>query len=86
MAPITTSTTTTTTSLPSLQLRGSRGPLRPPTFTSKEQEQRYAKERLAGAFRIFHKLGYDETIAGHISVSRREAVVLLPISSLGLDE
>jgi ribulose-5-phosphate 4-epimerase/fuculose-1-phosphate aldolase len=32
-------------------------------------QQKYLKERLAGAFRLFHKLGYDETIAGHISVS-----------------
>lgn len=25
------------------------------------------KERLAGAFRIFAKLGYDEGVAGHIT-------------------
>ena len=31
-------------------------------------QQKALKERLAAAFRIFAKLGYDEGVAGHISV------------------
>ncbi|RPD66344.1 class II aldolase/adducin domain-containing protein [Lentinus tigrinus ALCF2SS1-7] len=41
---------------------------RPPTFTTKEEEREYLKFRLAQAFRIFGKLGYDEGVAGHITV------------------
>lgn len=40
----------------------------PPKFTSKEQEREYLKFRLAQAFRLFGKLGYDEGVAGHITV------------------
>ncbi|KAI0748337.1 class II aldolase/adducin N-terminal [Daedaleopsis nitida] len=40
----------------------------PPKFTSKEQEREYLKFRLAQAFRLFGKFGYDEGVAGHITV------------------
>ncbi|BFM09955.1 class II aldolase/adducin family protein [Simiduia litorea] len=36
-------------------------------FASKELEREHIKQRLAGAFRIFGHLGYDEGVAGHIS-------------------
>ncbi|KAL5476375.1 hypothetical protein ACEPAI_3475 [Sanghuangporus weigelae] len=41
---------------------------RPPKFTDKLEERAYLKFRLAQAFRIFGKLGYDEGVAGHITV------------------
>ncbi len=41
--------------------------LRPPTFSSVDDERQHRKQRLAAAFRIFSRLGYDEGIAGHIS-------------------
>ena len=41
--------------------------LRPPTFASLDDERRHRKQRLAAAFRIFARLGYDEGVAGHIS-------------------
>lgn len=40
----------------------------PPTFTSKEEERVYLKGRLALAFRIFGTLGFDEGVAGHITL------------------
>lgn len=40
---------------------------RPPTFETIEDERRHRRHRLAAAFRIFARLGYDEGIAGHIS-------------------
>lgn len=40
----------------------------PPTFTDKYEERKYLKGRLALAFRIFGKLGYDEGVAGHITL------------------
>ncbi|KAI0429008.1 class II aldolase/adducin N-terminal [Xylaria sp. FL1042] len=39
-----------------------------PTFTSKVEEQKYHKERLAGAFRIFAQNGFDEGVSGHMSL------------------
>jgi ribulose-5-phosphate 4-epimerase/fuculose-1-phosphate aldolase len=39
----------------------------PPTFSSVEEERRHRKERLAGAFRMFSKAGFEEGVAGHIT-------------------
>jgi ribulose-5-phosphate 4-epimerase/fuculose-1-phosphate aldolase len=39
-----------------------------PTFASVEEERAHRKQRLAAAFRIFGRLGFDEGIAGHITV------------------
>ncbi|KAF9567510.1 class II aldolase/adducin domain-containing protein [Agrocybe pediades] len=40
----------------------------PPTFSTKIEERDYLKFRLAQAFRIFGHLGYNEGVAGHITV------------------
>jgi len=40
----------------------------PPKFESKLEEREFIKFRLAQAFRIFGHLGYDEGVAGHITV------------------
>jgi len=40
----------------------------PPTFQDKYAEREYLKGRLALAFRIFGKLGFDEGVAGHITL------------------
>jgi len=40
----------------------------PPQFENKEDERAYQKGRLALAFRIFAKLGFDEGVAGHITL------------------
>lgn len=41
---------------------------RPPKFEDALEERDYLKGRLAAAFRIFGKLGFDEGVAGHITV------------------
>lgn len=41
---------------------------RPPTFDDKYKERDYMKGRLAAAFRIFGKYGFDEGVAGHITM------------------
>jgi len=41
---------------------------RPRVFTDKLEERAFLKFRLAQAFRIFGHLGYDEGVAGHITV------------------
>ncbi|KAI4201817.1 MAG: hypothetical protein LQ350_003017 [Teloschistes chrysophthalmus] len=40
----------------------------PPSFSDKHAERDYLKGRLAAAFRIFGKYGYDEGVAGHITL------------------
>ncbi len=40
----------------------------PPTFATKEEERRHRKVHLAGAFRLFARFGFDEGVAGHITV------------------
>jgi len=39
-----------------------------PTFTHLEDERLYRKQHLAAAYRIFASRGFDEGVAGHISV------------------
>src|SRR3954469_24371459 len=41
--------------------------LLPPTFDSVEDERLHRKQRLAAAFRLFAKFGFDEGVAGHIT-------------------
>jgi len=40
----------------------------PPKFEDKYEEREYLKGRLAAAFRIFGKFGFDEGVAGHITL------------------
>ena len=40
----------------------------PPTFATPEEERHYLKARLALAFRIFARSGFEEGVAGHITV------------------
>ena len=40
----------------------------PPKFQDKYEEREYLKGRLAAAFRIFGKHGFDEGVAGHITL------------------
>src|SRR3982750_981488 len=39
----------------------------PPTFSSAEDERLHRKQRLAAAFRLFSKFGFEEGVAGHIT-------------------
>src|SRR5262249_52907767 len=40
---------------------------RPPVFATAEEERGHRKRRLAGAFRLFSRLGFDEGVTGHIT-------------------
>ena len=42
---------------------------RPPKFTDKYEERDYLKGRLAAAFRIFGKFGFDEGVAGRFCMA-----------------
>jgi ribulose-5-phosphate 4-epimerase/fuculose-1-phosphate aldolase len=39
----------------------------PPSFDSVEEERQHRKVRLAAAFRLFSRFGFDEGVAGHIT-------------------
>lgn len=39
-----------------------------PSFKNKYEERKWAKEQVAGAFRVFAKFGYADGGAGHISL------------------
>ena len=41
--------------------------LSPPTFASVDDERSHRKQRLAAAFRLFSRFGFDEGVAGHIT-------------------
>ncbi|NMP24157.1 class II aldolase/adducin family protein [Sulfobacillus harzensis] len=47
-----------------MELRAS---VMPPTFQNMDEERQYRKQRLAGAFRLFARFGFDEGVAGHIT-------------------
>src|SRR2546426_12618541 len=40
----------------------------PPKFDTVEADRKHRKQRLAAAFRLFAHFGYDEGLAGHITV------------------
>jgi ribulose-5-phosphate 4-epimerase/fuculose-1-phosphate aldolase len=40
----------------------------PPVFASVEEERAHVKDRLAAGFRLFGTFGFDEGVAGHITV------------------
>lgn len=40
----------------------------PPKFTDKYEERAYLKGRLVLAYRLFAKWGFDEGVAGHITI------------------
>jgi len=48
-----------------------------PTFDDKYKEREYLKGRLAAAFRIFGKYGFDEGVAGHITLRVRYHVTII---------
>lgn len=56
----------------------------PPTFENVEQERRHRLQRLAGAFRIFSKFGFDEGVAGHITARDPEYSDRLWVNPFGM--
>jgi ribulose-5-phosphate 4-epimerase/fuculose-1-phosphate aldolase len=43
-----------------------------PTFDSVGEERLHRKQRLAAAFRLFGRFGFDEGVAGHITARAPE--------------
>jgi ribulose-5-phosphate 4-epimerase/fuculose-1-phosphate aldolase len=55
-----------------------------PAFASVDEERRHRKQRLAGALRIFGRLGYDEGVAGHITVRDPEDPEMFWVNPFGV--
>ena len=57
---------------------------RPPVFATPAEERRHRKERLAGAFRLFSKCGFDEGVAGHITARDPERLDHFWVNPFGI--
>ena len=56
----------------------------PPTFDSPSEERAYVKNRLAAAFRLFGHMGFDDGLAGHISVRDPERKDCFWVNPVGI--
>lgn len=56
----------------------------PPTFSSVDEERQHRKQRLAGAFRLFSKFGFDEGVAGHITARDPERTDCFWVNPFGM--
>jgi ribulose-5-phosphate 4-epimerase/fuculose-1-phosphate aldolase len=56
----------------------------PPTFATVEDERLHRKQKLAGALRIFGRVGFGEGVAGHITVRDPEFPELFWVNPFGM--
>jgi len=56
-----------------------------PTFDSIEDERLHRKQRLAAGFRLFGKFGFDEGVAGHITVRDPEHADRFWVNPFGMN-
>jgi ribulose-5-phosphate 4-epimerase/fuculose-1-phosphate aldolase len=57
---------------------------RPPTFATMAEERQHRKQRLAGAFRLFSRFGFDEGVAGHITARDPERLDHFWVNPFGM--
>jgi ribulose-5-phosphate 4-epimerase/fuculose-1-phosphate aldolase len=55
-----------------------------PTFDNVEEERLHRKQRLAAAFRLFGKFGFDEGVAGHITMRDPELLDHFWVNPIGM--
>jgi hypothetical protein len=48
----------------------------PPQFATPAEERKHRRQRLAAAFRLFSKFGFDEGVAGHITAGTRRSWII----------
>ena len=56
-----------------------------PSFESVEEERLHRKQRLAASFRLFGKFGFDEGVAGHITVRDPEHADRFWVNPFGMN-
>jgi ribulose-5-phosphate 4-epimerase/fuculose-1-phosphate aldolase len=57
---------------------------RPPVFATLAEERLHRKQRLAAAFRLFSRFGFDEGVAGHITARDPERLDHFWVNPFGL--
>jgi ribulose-5-phosphate 4-epimerase/fuculose-1-phosphate aldolase len=57
----------------------------PPTFSTAAEERLHRKQRLAGALRIFGRLGFSEGVAGHITARDPELTDHFWVNPFGMN-
>lgn len=57
---------------------------KPPVFSSAAEERLYRKQRLAAAFRLFSRFGFDEGVAGHITARDPERLDHFWVNPFGM--
>jgi ribulose-5-phosphate 4-epimerase/fuculose-1-phosphate aldolase len=55
-----------------------------PTFASKDEERTHIKQRMAAAFRLFDKFGFNEGVAGHLTARDPERPDCFWVNPFGL--
>jgi ribulose-5-phosphate 4-epimerase/fuculose-1-phosphate aldolase len=68
----------------SLRPPSDRSPHRYPTFSSPDEERTHMKQRMAAAFRLFDKFGFNEGVAGHLTGRDPEHPELFWVNPLGM--
>jgi ribulose-5-phosphate 4-epimerase/fuculose-1-phosphate aldolase len=58
--------------------------MQPPSFASVQEERLHRKQRLAAAFRLFSKFGFDEGVAGHITARDPEFTETFWVNGFGV--
>ncbi|MEY4730100.1 MAG: hypothetical protein RL020_1258 [Pseudomonadota bacterium] len=56
----------------------------PQVFATLEEERQHRKQKLAGAFRLFSKFGFDEGVAGHITARDPEETDTFWVNPFGM--
>ncbi|HEY1215569.1 MAG TPA: class II aldolase/adducin family protein, partial [Bryobacteraceae bacterium] len=56
----------------------------PPVFATAAEERQHRKERLAAAFRLFARYGFDEGVAGHITARDPELIDHFWVNPFGM--
>ena len=59
-------------------------PHKPPTFASADEERTHIKQRMAAAFRLFDRFGFNEGVAGHLTARDPEDPNLFWVNPFGL--
>ena len=57
---------------------------KPPTFANAADERLHRKQRLAAAFRLFSRFGFDEGVAGHITARDPERLDHFWVNPFGM--
>jgi ribulose-5-phosphate 4-epimerase/fuculose-1-phosphate aldolase len=59
-------------------------PHKPPTFASADEERTHIKQRMAAAFRLFDRFGFNEGVAGHLTARDPDDPNLFWVNPFGM--